>query len=50
MFYWCRLAYRDDEQLDYKHVNIQHAMELFGLDQVCAGAASLSEVLGCLIA
>ncbi|KAI7842946.1 hypothetical protein COHA_003453 [Chlorella ohadii] len=33
MFYWCRLAYRDDEQLDYKHVNIQHAMELFGLDQ-----------------
>lgn len=34
LFYWCRLAYRGDEALDYKHVNIKHALALFELDQV----------------
>lgn len=34
LFYWCRLAYRGDEALDYKYVNIKHALALFELDQV----------------
>ena len=35
LFYWTRLAYRNDKALDYKYLNAATACRLFDLDQHC---------------
>ncbi|PSC69058.1 alpha beta-hydrolase isoform B [Micractinium conductrix] len=33
LFYWIRLAYRNEPNLDYEHINIAHGLSLFNLTQ-----------------
>ena len=34
LFYWIRLAYRREKDLDYEHLNATYALSLFGLEKL----------------
>ena len=45
LFYWIRLAYRNEPNLDYEHINIAHGLSLFNLTQYELVRAALPSVV-----